>query len=1210
MIMKHTHYINRFSLLMAVLMVFGTLGCTKEEPALAEYEASDYINFTVSVPSYTRSSDSDRVSGYLGITEEEWQIQLCDRQTKSAPVQSLDGMKAGVTGYIFDSTWSNDTKSWSPRLTNKEFKFIDNNLTATADSVRWQEIGNSRNIRIYAYAPYGLISGTSEITGEPVINYTVPDNPSDQKDIIAAVSANYADDHRKKIPLEFNHCLTAIRFKAGFDCTVQSITINGAYSSGNYTIGKTWTGYGNRSYIIDFGTGKEVTANEMITDGNETLMLIPQTLSAGAEVVLKYDSGKVIRASLEGVEWKPGKLITYTLNKEIASSEYTYFDLAAGNVFINAETYSGYVFVGGDTTAVSGTHKPENKYYVYQSSDRSTSTSRVNTGWKTAIGDAEGCRIPEYGAVMHNGQLWSEFITNNSVVEDVIEAWDNKQNTSGASVTAGRKPTTFRIHVTGCVVKCDLTIDNIYSRYQTHGTMGRTTGGIAYLPDGETASALRIYTKGDNRVGCVHYSNVTDIPGHQLIFEGTGSLTVADVNFRTDFFNKAYIGELEETEHTYCSNHWMSAIGNNDSADQCYGIVINSGVIYAGTTKAENCSALGGGGNGVGEVTITGGTVTAVASTTGTAIGGGIGYNSQGGQGIVTITGGNIYAYNHANRWDVPSSAIGGAGSYKSAGNTGIVTITGGNVYAQSALGTAIGGGSSAQSKGGDTQTTITGGHVIARSIAAESGTMPGTTIEGGAGIGGGTGCILGTNNNLNGGSAIIRISGNPIIRTGSIGGGITNSPGGFIGSADIEITGGDIQAQFIMAAGSEVDPVFVMNGGTIRDSDVDDPEYKHLRRDGGAVYMENGVFTMKSGLIKNCKADNGGAVYIKGSNLPEFRMEGGTIQNCTSSENGGAVYLEDGKVTVSGGNITNCSGQYGGGIYILKTTDIIPEYEMTGGTISSCASQYDGGGLYLEGGKVTLKAGGIAGNLTHIGNGGGICITAGDFYMVQDGTARIENNSAQMKNGTGGSGGGLYVSSDLSDVTVNLLSGTIRKNSANKYGGGIAVDMSESSGSKADVKVGTPSGNDSNPDISGNEAAVMGGGLYVIGQNANVTINSGRITDNNTSSYVYNEDVANEKGMVTLNGGDVVSVTVTFHSNGENSTFSTDGIVDTAYQKIVTSTNSLLNQPPYIYRPGYKFVKWHTRKDGDDSKGKSYSDNDVMNLSSSIDLYAQWQML
>lgn len=95
-----------------------------------------------------------------------------------------------------------------------------------------------------------------------------------------------------QVPLVFNHCLTAIRFKAGFDCTIKSITINGAYASGSYIIGGEWTGSGNRSFTIDFGSGKSVLSQGMITDGENTLMLIPQTLGTEGEVVVVYNSGQ------------------------------------------------------------------------------------------------------------------------------------------------------------------------------------------------------------------------------------------------------------------------------------------------------------------------------------------------------------------------------------------------------------------------------------------------------------------------------------------------------------------------------------------------------------------------------------------------------------------------------------------------------------------------------------------------------------------------------------------------------------------------------------------------------------------------------------------------------------------------------------------------------------------------------------------------------
>ena len=130
-------------------------------------------------------------------------------------------------------------------------------------------------------------------------------------------------------------------------------------------------------------------------------------------------------------------------------------------------------------------------------------------------------------------------------------------------------------------------------------------------------------------------------------------------------------------------------------------------------------------------------------------------------------------------------------------------------------------------------------------------------------------------------------------------------------------------------------------------------------------------------------------------------------------------------------------------------------------------------------------------------------------------GDAALLRNSAMYgsENEDSGNGGGLYISSSTSSVSVNVTTGEIANNSADRNGGGVCVDM-EGNSNVANVTVGTyVSGvvNNTNPDISGNRALLSGGGMYVIGANADVDINSGRIIDNFVSAYVDNADVANE---------------------------------------------------------------------------------------------------
>ena len=67
--------------------------------------------------------------------------------------------------------------------------------------------------------------------------------------------------------------------------------------------------------------------------------------------------------------------------------------------------------------------------------------------------------------------------------------------------------------------------------------------------------------------------------------------------------------------------------------------------------------------------------------------------------------------------------------------------------------------------------------------------------------------------------------------------------------------------------------------------------------------------------------------------------------------------------------------------------------------------------------------------------------------------------------------------------------------------------------------------------------------------------------------------------------------------------------------QNIVTATNSTMVVPGTFTRPGWKITSWHTRPDGDDSKGTRHTPKDpnnpmtgvTLNLSESVTLYAQW---
>ncbi len=835
---------------------------------------------------------------------------------------------------------------------------------------------------------------------------------------------------------------------------------------------------------------------------------------------------------------------------ELRKDAYIYFDLAAGPVTIGKETYTGWVYVAGIATKVTGSHKDDNKYYVYQS--KKTNDQQTGYAEEGDYDNKTGCRVPAYNRVSYDGKLWTDYITNNTEVKTVSTNWD------AAAADSGRTPTGNNITFTPASgYTANVTIDNIWSTYR-EASEARSTGGIGAHLGAYTDTKIHLWLKGDNRVSSVHYFANRETRNEIHFHDGEtgddlGSITVADF------------------KDNWKGNHWCAAIGGNDSGcDRSDGIVIDGGVIYAGTTPEDNCTAIGGGGNEYGRVTINGGIVTAVTSGTGTAIGGGIGYGDHGGDTDVLITGGIIYAYNLGVQYEkgdkfekfVPAAAIGGGGSKRSAGGLNAnITIEGGTIYAQSMGGPGIGGGGSAESSGGPATITITGGTIIAKSISGMYGTE---TISAGASIGGGTGSTAG-------GSVTLTIretdpeKAKTILRTGSIGGGKGTS-NSTIGRATVTIEGGDITGQVVMAAtGTGASCSFsmkdgiihgtnVIDGNTIRD--IPDPQQdvpvEYLWNNGGAVWMQDqkGEANISGGTIEGCTAELGGAIYMTGGT---FTLSGtGTIRGNSAKQSGGAVYIQGGTANVTNGNVQqNKAGANGGGLYVTGGN-----VNVTGGVIQQNHAGENGGGVYLAKGEGDFTLEGETASISHntAKNGGGV-------YLYKDPVlnwGRIESNNATEN------GGGMYISDCL--VTLNptndvTITGNGAKNGAGIYihgsfsssqntgSSGITVDAVTSStptqrvgllvasgfsgtvsftnntatenGGAVCVDVGRFYLESDRITVTGNRAENGGGGVAVL--HGNFTMSAGSIgEENGKNTATYGGGVYVSSGEVWLKGGSV----------------------------------------------------------------------------------------
>ena len=309
---------------------------------------------------------------------------------------------------------------------------------------------------------------------------------------------------------------------------------------------------------------------------------------------------------------------------------------------------------------------------------------------------------------------------------------------------------------------------------------------------------------------------------------------------------------------------------------------------------------------------------------------------------------------------------------------------------------------------------------------------------------------------------------------------------------------------------------VYVDGGASVTMQDV---TLTHGSSDiGGAVYINDGTFTMESGTITgNSVSDCGGGVFV--STAETFVMNGGTISGNSATNNegsgGGGVYT-NGNFTMNSGTITENSAIKGNGVVVADEGI----FTMNDGTITSNTYRWaqKGGGVYSSG-RFTMAGGTISGNKAKI-FGGGVHNEAGTFILT-NGT--ISGNKVEKTNrNEAGIGGGVY-----NNGTFTMDGGTISGNQAVGFnnvhgdapGGGVYNN-------------GTFTMNDGT--ISGNKSRDSGGGVYNSAGHS-FTMKGGNISGNgiieDSAISSWGGGVCNN-GTFTMTGGNISSNTVSSNSS------------------------------------------------------------------------------
>lgn len=283
-----------------------------------------------------KPADNGYTSDSFVLRSENSDDTLCVNAIVTDGIESSDSVKqhamtrgAAVTQDDFYDKfhvlayWKKDGTSTGQFYMNTDVTDKGNNLWSSDRTYIWP--GKAHTLTFYAWAPADAGMTSPSSPESTTLEYTVPTTVTDQKDVVVATTEEIAGNANTTQPLAFRHICTAVKFKVGDQMqagTIKKITISGVHNSGAYDMASDSWQLGSNTTAFSIEQDIEMTGNEsgsMITDGENTFMMLPQELPAGAKVeIIFHDSqagtDRTFSASIGGMTWPQGKTVTYTLS--------------------------------------------------------------------------------------------------------------------------------------------------------------------------------------------------------------------------------------------------------------------------------------------------------------------------------------------------------------------------------------------------------------------------------------------------------------------------------------------------------------------------------------------------------------------------------------------------------------------------------------------------------------------------------------------------------------------------------------------------------------------------------------------------------------------------------------------------------------------------------------------------------------------------------
>ena len=396
------------ALLLALAASFVSVSCADEDIAKGQTnDSKDGVSFSV-------TDVQDAPDG---------EMPTRATSTETYLTHSIDFNEAGTSDMCLEETTvpgvnpvkpTPKTRAWLKSTIDGNFGTLAcKNGSATPDFFYNKEVnkhGKMLQPEVWAssipklkfYAVYPYMDGTNAkqklvqpTTGSlPYIAFEASTDIANQTDLMTAETAvvNYTTTGGAPhvVPLKFYHALTAIRFGIGqnlsWNKTIKSIEFQGVYKNARYNLAtKTWSNHGSAgNFKLDnVNASTSGTKNSVIVKDGNTFLMVPQTVPAGAKIVITFADGTHITANIGGKKWKAGTTKTYMMTEKNSDWEYQ--------------------IIGSDPATIAYNQTTSTNNYTVQSYRKDPTTNTFQpVKWK----------VVSYQESADGGKTWSAESTN------------------------------------------------------------------------------------------------------------------------------------------------------------------------------------------------------------------------------------------------------------------------------------------------------------------------------------------------------------------------------------------------------------------------------------------------------------------------------------------------------------------------------------------------------------------------------------------------------------------------------------------------------------------------------------------------------------------------------------------------------------------------------------------------------------------------------